>query len=84
MNSCTHHRSSPSRSTGEWPGASREQSDGLNVTVQGHLIHEDASGPTTFINPPLILGNRATGGKDRHVTKKASPREVLAFATIRF
>ena len=29
--------------------------DVLNVSVQGHIIHEDASGPTTFINPLLIL-----------------------------
>ncbi|WP_414660249.1 hypothetical protein [Horticoccus sp. 23ND18S-11] len=29
--------------------------DVLNVTVQGHIIHEDESGPTTFINPLLIL-----------------------------
>ena len=27
----------------------------LNISVQGHVIHEDASGPTTFINPLLIL-----------------------------
>ena len=27
----------------------------LNITVQSHVIHEDASGPTTFINPLLIL-----------------------------
>jgi len=28
--------------------------DVLNVTLQGHVIHEDADGPTTFINPLLI------------------------------
>lgn len=28
--------------------------DVLNVTMQGQIIHEDASGPTTFINPILI------------------------------
>ena len=28
--------------------------DVLNVTLQGHVIHEDATGPTTYINPLLI------------------------------
>jgi hypothetical protein len=28
--------------------------DVLNVTVQGHVIHEDATGPMTVINPLLI------------------------------
>jgi hypothetical protein len=29
--------------------------DVLNVTAQGHIIHQDVFGPTTFINPLLIL-----------------------------
>ena len=28
--------------------------DVLNITMQGQVIHEDSSGPTTFINPILI------------------------------
>lgn len=28
--------------------------DVLNVTLQGQVIHEDAVGPTTYINPILI------------------------------
>ena len=28
--------------------------DILNVTVQGQVIHEDAIGPTSYINPILI------------------------------
>ncbi len=29
--------------------------DVLNVTAQGHIIHQDVFGPTTFINPLLIV-----------------------------
>ena len=29
--------------------------DVLNVTAQGHIIHQDVFGPTTYINPLLIL-----------------------------
>ena len=28
--------------------------DVLNITLQGHVIHEDNDGPTTYINPLLI------------------------------
>jgi hypothetical protein len=39
--------------------------DVLNVTAQGKIIHEEATGPSTFINPLLILeiisGSEATG-----------------------
>jgi hypothetical protein len=28
--------------------------DVLNVTIQGQIIHEDAIGPTSYINPILI------------------------------
>jgi hypothetical protein len=29
--------------------------DVLNRTVPGHVIHQDVFGPTTFINPILIV-----------------------------
>ena len=29
--------------------------DVLNITVQGQVIHQDAEGPITFIDPLLIL-----------------------------
>jgi hypothetical protein len=36
--------------------------DVLNVTMQGRVIHEDAKGPSTFINPLLITEIVMTSG----------------------